>query len=111
MDIDNFKNEPIRHYKFPVQGKKECKDKLNYELDWGFIKQMAERMATNKGKYDPYNWKKPIDLESLKQALFRHTIEIMEDNFEDDGRVLGHLEAVAINAMLINFQKNLQDKK
>ena len=86
------------------EGAKETEGKLNYELDWEFIQQMAERMSQNKGKYEPYNWKKLMDVEKLKQSLFRHTIEIMKGNYSDDGREYGHLESLADNAMMINFQ-------
>lgn len=88
------------------EGKKETEGKLNYELDWDFIKAMAERMASNKDKYEPYNWKKPIEIEEIKQALFRHTLDVMKGNYEDDGRKLGHLEAIAINCMILNFHLN-----
>lgn len=87
-----------------MQGIKETEGKLAYELDWEFITQMAEKMAVNKGKYEPYNWKKPIDIEGLKQALFRHVIDVMKGNYEDDGRLTGHLESIALNAMMINYQ-------
>ena len=90
-------------------GKKESEGKLSYELDWEFIQQMAERMSQNKGKYEPYNWKKLMDVEKLKQSLFRHTIEIMKGSYSDDGREMGHLESLADNAMMINYQlKNNQ---
>jgi len=85
-------------------GKKELEGKLNYELDWEFITQMAEKMSLNKGKYEPYNWQKPIDVELLKQSLFRHVIEVMKGNYVDDNRELGHLESIALNAMMINYQ-------
>ena len=85
---------------------KETEGKLFYELDFEFITQMAERMASNKGKYEPYNWQKLDNIEDLKQSLFRHVLEIMNGNYEDDNRVKGHLEAVAINAMFINYQLN-----
>ena len=83
---------------------KEKEGKLFYELDWDFITQMAERMASNKGKYEPYNWKKLDNIEDLKQALFRHVIDIMKGNYEDDGREFGHLEAAADDLMMINYQ-------
>ena len=83
---------------------KETKGKLHYELDFEFITQMAERMASNKVKYKPYNWQKLDNIEDLKQSLFRHVLEVMNGNFEDDNREFGHLEAVAINAMFINYQ-------
>ena len=83
---------------------KETEGKLNYELDFEFIKQMAERMASNKGKYEPYNWQKLDNIADLKQSLFRHVLEVMNSNYKDDNREFGHLEAVAINAMFINYQ-------
>lgn len=83
---------------------KETEGKLHYELDFEFIKQMAERMASNKGKYEPYNWQKLDNISDLKQSLFRHVLEVMNGNYEDDNRELGHLEAVAINVMFINYQ-------
>ena len=85
---------------------KETEGKLFYELDFEFITQMAERMASNKGKYEPYNWQKLDNIEDLKQSLFRHVLEIMNGNYKDDNREKGHLEAVAINAMFINYQLN-----
>ena len=89
------------------QGYKETDSKLNYELDWNFIQAIAERMATNKGKYPPYNWQKPMDLEALKQALIRHTLEIAKGNYYDDGRETGHLEAVALNAMFLFYHSKI----
>jgi hypothetical protein len=86
------------------EGVKETEGKLNYELDWEFIQQLAERMSQNKGKYEPYNWAKPMDVEKLKQSLFRHVIEVMKGNYSDDGREFGHWESIALNAMMINYQ-------
>lgn len=83
---------------------KETEGKLFYELDFEFITQMAERMASNKGKYEPYNWQKLDNIDDLKQSLFRHVLEVMNGNYKDDNRAKGHLEAVAINAMFINYQ-------
>ena len=83
---------------------KETEGKLHYELDFEFITQMAERMASNKGKYEPYNWQKLNNIADLKQSLFRHVLEVMNGNYKDDNREFGHLEAVAINAMFINYQ-------
>jgi hypothetical protein len=107
---DSFKNtlkvltgEGNREESFTI-GKKESEGKLEYELDWNFIQQMAERMQTNKGKYKPYNWQLPMDVEKLKQSLFRHVIEIMKGNYEDERREFGHLESVSDNAMMINYQ-------
>ena len=87
-----------------LQGVKETEGKLNYELDWEFIEQMAERMSQNKGKYKPYNWKRPMEIEKLKQSLFRHVVEVMKGNYSDDGREFGHFESIALNSMMINYQ-------
>lgn len=93
-----------------MQAYKETEGKLNYELDFSFIKQLAERMSANKGKYPPYNWKKLDNVEDLKQAMYRHVTEIMLGNYKDDNRLYGHIEALALNCMFINYQlKTTQD--
>jgi hypothetical protein len=89
--------------------KKDSAGKLYYEIDFNFIKQMAERMQSNKrnSKYDLWNWKKPMTpkgMDDLKQALLRHVLAVMEGDFDDDGREFGHLEAISNNAMMINYQ-------
>lgn len=94
-----------------MQGIKETKGKLSYEIDWEFITQMAEKMTVNKGKYEPYNWQKPIDVELLKQSLFRHVIEIMKGNYEDDNRPFGHLESASLNCMMINYQLRILENE
>jgi len=85
-------------------GVKDLDGKLNYELDWDFIQGMAEKMSLNKDKYEPYNWKKPMEVEFLKQSLLRHVLEIIKGNHEDDNREFGHFESVALNAMMIFYQ-------
>lgn len=84
------------------QGIKDNKDKLFYELDFRFIQAMAKRMADNKkDKYPRWNWKKSIDVEELKQATFRHLIEVMEGNYDDEGKAFDHITALACNAMMM----------
>jgi len=78
--------------------------KLNYELDWDFVTLLAERMQKGKEKYEPYTWKNPTDVEAIKQALFRHTLEIMKNNYVDDGQELGHIAAATANLMMIFYQ-------
>ena len=82
---------------------KESDNKLSYELDRYFIEAMAKRMQQNKGKYPPYNRQKPMDIENLKQALLRHTIEIMKGNYTDI-EDYDHLSAIACNAQFIYYQ-------
>lgn len=85
-------------------GVKETTGKLSLELDFDFVKQMAERMDTNKGKYEKWNWKKPMDVRELSEATMRHCMEVIEGRYEDDGRPYGHLEALATNSMMLNYQ-------
>lgn len=44
-----------------------------------------------------------MDIESLKQALLRHTIEVMKGNYNDNEE-LDHISAIACNAMFIYYQ-------
>ena len=60
--------------------------------------------SVSQSRYEPYNWQKLDNIEDLKQSLFRHVLEVMNGNYKDDNRAKGHLEAVAINAMFINYQ-------
>jgi len=78
--------------------------KLAYELDFEFITDMAKRMQKGKEKYKPYSWQNPTDIEELKQGLFRHCIAVMKREYEDDGQEFGHLAAISVNAMIINYQ-------
>lgn len=93
------------HYQ-TQNGIKENEGKLNIEYDWRFLKAQMDRMAKNKDKYPKYNWKKPIDIEGLKDALFRHVLEVMDNNFQDGNEVHGHLTAISLNAMMIFNQLN-----
>jgi hypothetical protein len=90
---------------------KITKGKLNYELDWEFITLLAKRMEKGKEKYLPYSWKKSTNVENLKQALFRHVLEIMKCNYEDDGQEYGHLAAATANLMMIFNQLKSSQKE
>jgi hypothetical protein len=83
-----------------VQGIKESNKKLIYDIDFDYITKMAERMQLNRDKYPVGNWQKQIDVESLKQALFRHCIEVMKGNYSDE-QEFGHLVAMGCNAFMI----------
>jgi len=91
------------------QGIKETEGKLHYEIDWAFIEAMAKRMAINKGKYPPENWKKPMDTANLTQPLTRHFVEVMKGNYNDETE-LGHIEALACNAMMLWYQIKYHSK-
>lgn len=85
------------------KGKKETTNKTKYELDFDFIEAMAKRIESET-KYPPYNWQLPINTQDLADALFRHAVEVKKGNFDDDGE-LGHLMAIANNAMFLYYQK------
>jgi hypothetical protein len=93
-------------------GYKEASGKLSYELDFTFIKEMAERMEKNKDKYPAYQWwNKEMNMEEMMSGLKRHCFEVFEGEMEDDGNPLGHLVAIACNSMMIyrqfvNFSKS-----
>lgn len=61
---------------------------------------MAIRMAQNKDKYGKYNWKQSIDLDSIKQALFRHVLAVLKGDTSED-----HLAAIACNSMVIKYHE------
>ena len=105
-ELDSFLSfTPIAFVKKEI-AYKETEGKLNYEIDFDFLTQVAERMSSNKGKYKPYNWKNLDNVEELKQSLFRHTLEVMKGNYSDDGRDYGHIEGAVCNLMFINYQLN-----
>ena len=83
-----------------MSGYKETEKKLIYDIDFDYVKNMAERMQLNRDKYPVGNWKKPLQVEDLKQALFRHTMEIMKGNYSDEQKY-GHLVALGCNAFMI----------
>ncbi len=84
--------------------------KLNYEIDWEIVTLLAERMQKGKEKYEPYSWKKHTEIESLKQAYLRHTLEIMKGNYFDDGQDFGHIGAAVANLMMIYYQLQKKEK-
>jgi hypothetical protein len=115
--IDSFriKYDPDRHL-IKSQGVKETTGKITYEFDWEFIEAAAKRMAKNKDKYPPYNWKKSIDIEDIKQAINRHHIEVMKGNYKDGDDELGHIESYLCNSMMLwhqlkNYPQGLEIKK
>ena len=83
-----------------MSGYKETEKKLVYDIDFDYVKKMAERMQLNRDKYPVGNWKQPLEVEDLKQALFRHTMEIMKGNYSDEQKY-GHLVALGCNAFMI----------
>lgn len=83
-----------------MPGYKETEKKLIYDIDFDYVQKMAERMQFNRDKYPVGNWKQPLEVEDLKQALFRHTMEIMKGSYSDE-QEFGHLVALGCNAFMI----------
>ena len=81
-------------------GIKDNKDKMRVELDWSFIEEMAQRMDANKDKYPRDNWKQSIDIVELEDALMRHWFDYKRGDDKEN-----HLAAIALNAMMIAYQK------
>lgn len=104
INVNGF--EVVLPKKSMLNGLKESDNKLNIEYDWEFLKLQMERMGRNKSKYPKYNWKKPINIQELKDALFRHVIEVMDGNYDDDSEKHGHLSAISLNSMMIFYQLN-----
>lgn len=92
-----------------MKGIKQSDNKLIYDIDFDYVKMMAERMQLNRDKYPVGNWKKEIDLNSLKQAMFRHIMEVMKGNYHDEQK-FGHLVALGCNAFMIIEQIKKIDK-
>jgi hypothetical protein len=88
-----------------TEGYKESNGKLHVEYPWQYLAAQMQRIGLNKDKYPRDNWKKPMDVEELKYALFRHVLEVMNGNYAD-GTELGHIEAIGVNAGLIWYQLN-----
>lgn len=86
-------------------GEKETEGKVSYqEIDWRYITMMANRMNQNKVKYGKDNYKLPMDIDLLKDALLRHVIAILQPKANDGDSFEDHLAAIGCNAMIINYQ-------
>ena len=93
-----------------MPGYKETEKKLIYDIDFNYVTKMAERMQLNRDKYPVGNWKQPLEVEDLKQALFRHTMEVMK-GFYSDEQEYGHLVALGCNAFMIIEQLKQKQKQ
>jgi hypothetical protein len=93
-------------------GIKESDGKIDYsEIDWEFITRMAIRMNKNKAKYGKHNWKLPINLEEIEQALLRHVIAILNPIPNDPETRQEHLAAIGCNAQILNFHLDESNSK
>jgi hypothetical protein len=101
---DTIRDWEIKYVEHNPDKGKISDGKLEYELDFEFITDMAKRMKIGKKQYKPYSWQNPIDIKELKQGLFRHCLAVMKNEYADEEQEFGHLYAIAVNAMFINYQ-------
>lgn len=90
----------------PTRAQKDQTNKLSFaEIDPEFLLAMAERMTNNKGKYEPFNWQKPCDINLLLDAAQRHLLALrMPEQEGAEETHLDHAVALALNAMIIHYQ-------
>lgn len=96
-----------------IKPTKITEGKQFYELNWDFLTGIAERMSIGKkdGKYKRFKWKEGIDVEECKQAGFRHLLEVLKGNYEDDGQKYGHIFGVVANMMFIEHELKRKETK
>ena len=88
------------------QAQKDQANKPSFaEIDPDFLLAMADRMTANKGKYEPFNWHKPCDINLLLDAAQRHLLALrMPERERAEETHLDHAVALALNAMIIHYQ-------
>lgn len=91
------------------EGYKETEGKLDYsEINLELLDLMAKRFNKNKDKYPPGNMKKPIPLDGLLWAIFRHTRKILQPIKGDPETTEDHLAAIGCNASMALDQLRLK---
>ncbi len=94
-------------------GEKQFEGKISYqEIDPIFIAQLAMRLSANKDKYPVGNWKKPMNIYHLMDALQRHLVDLRmlldgrEPIYNKEETAQDHCTAIAANCQFINWQLN-----
>lgn len=103
-----------------MKGKKLNEDKLQLELDFDYIELMSERMNSNKGSYESFNWTLDTNIGEIIKALLRHAIKLYKlyllnafgvktknKDIEDE---IDHLAAIGCNAMIIYYHLKSKNK-
>jgi hypothetical protein len=89
----------------PTAAKDQASKPSFAEVDPEFLLAMAERMTANKGKYEPFNWQKPCDINLLLDAAQRHLLALrMPEQEGTEETHLDHAVALSLNAMIIHYQ-------
>lgn len=79
------------------QAKKESNDKLKWDsFLWRALQRVNIRWQENKSKYPVHNHLLPLSRTELEDALFRHYLQLKNDDKSED-----HLSAIVLNAMMI----------
>lgn len=99
------KDSPAIEPTKPTAQKDQANKPSFAEIDPEFLLAMAERMTANKGKYEPFNWQKPCDINLLLDAAQRHLLALrMPEQEGAEETQLDHAVALALNAMIIHYQ-------
>ncbi len=92
-------------------GEKETGGKTSLqEIDFEFIDLIAKRLNQNKDKYPVGNWKKPMNVFNLLDALQRHIVDLRmlmdgrEPVYNKEETMQDHCAAIAANCQFINWQ-------
>ena len=99
-----------------INGLKESNNKTSLlEIDPKFLVLMANRLNRNKDKYPLNNWKKPMEVLPLIDAMERHFIDLKSLILDEQPvltteEFLDHLAAIACNCQFIYHQLYQQGK-
>ena len=98
-DWRNCMQELDEYYKpeETLVAKKESDNKLKWDsFLWRALNRVNIRWQENKSKYPVHNHLLPLSRTELEDALFRHYLQLKNDDKSED-----HLSAIVLNAMMI----------
>lgn len=94
------------------KGIKETDGKLDYsDIDLDILDLMANRYTANRHKYQKGNLFKPIEIDSLLWATFRHLKKMIQPIENDPETFEEHLAAGLCNLNAVYIQTKLKKQK
>jgi len=76
-------------------------------LEPDFIEDMAKVLTMGAKKYSKDNWKKCEDKSRYEDAMYRHMNEYLKGKVYDMESKLPHLTHVAVNAMFLQYFRDI----